>query len=151
VSDRGNIVIANLYGRGVDGKMVPVRVAPDGTMSGGGGTAEISTITDWTTVNGIAVLTPLVAWTPFADNSNSLLFGFKNEASSAETATFTLQTSEDGVLPCKGLKYLYDLDPGEHDVFVSPTPLLRRYWRLSVTPLAAGPINASFIVRHIPR
>lgn len=147
----GNIVIANLYGRTAAGAMRPVRVSDDGTMSGGAGAAALVTITDWTTVNGVVVLTPLIAWTPFADTSEALVIGFRNEITSAENASFVLETSEDGVLPAKGLRYLFDLAPGEHDVWESAAPLLRRYWRLSVTPAAAGPLNVAYITRHIPR
>lgn len=150
MSAAGNLVIANLYGRTAAGTMRPVRVSDDGTVSGGVG-AALATITGWTTVAGIIVLTPLIAWTPFADTNGALVIGFRNEATSVGNVSFLLETSEDGVLPAKGLRYIYDLAPGEHDVWESAAPLLRRYWRLSVTPAAAGPASASYTVRGVPR
>lgn len=150
MSERGNIVLANLYGRSPGGAMRPVRVGDDGALSGGVGGA-LATHTAWTEVNGLMVLTPLIAFTPFADTSVALVIGFTNKAGSLNNATFVLETSEDGVLPAKGLRYLYDLAPGEHDVWESGAPLLRRYWRLSVQPTAGGPVSVAFGARHIPR
>lgn len=148
MSRDGNIVIANLYGRTAAGTMRPVRVNDDGTMSGA---AALVTLIDWTPVAAVAVLTPLIAFTPFADTSAALIIGFRNEVTSAEAATFVLETSEDGVLPAKGLRYQFDLEPGEHDVWESSVPLLRRYWRLSVQPATVGPVNVAFVVRHAAR
>lgn len=146
MGDEGNVVVAHLYGRGVDGKPTPVRVGPSGGL---GGPPE--TVIDWVETAGVVVLTPLVPFTPMADVAAAFLFGMRVASGSADGALFIVETSEDGVTPSKGLRYTYEVAPGEHDVYESPPVLLRRYWRLSVQPLAAGPCKVSHLVRQIVR
>ena len=131
------------------GAMRPLRVTDSGALS----TAPlpVETITDWTEVGNVLVLTPLVPFTPFADAAEVLVFGLRVQGDSVDGARFIVDASEDGVLPAKSAHYEFDLVAGEHDVFETPRPLVRRYWRLAVQPANAGPAKVAFIVRRIPR
>lgn len=141
----GNLVIANVYGRTADGKALPFLVGPSGGLAPGP-----VTVTDWTTVADVAVLTPLVPWTNFADAASAVILGMRVESDSADGATFIIDASEDGVLVAKSSHLEYVLSAGEHDVLVL-SPLMLRYLRLAVQPTNGGICKVSFLVRRIPR
>lgn len=146
MSNDGNIVIANLYGRGPTGLPVPLALGPGGGIAGG-----MITVADWQAAPiETAVLTPLLAYAPLGDEASAILFGMRVESDSAVGATFVVEASEDGVKPIKSLSYSFVLAPGEHDAFVTAVPVMFRYWRFAFTP-DGGIAKVSSIVRKLPR
>jgi hypothetical protein len=142
----GNRVIANVYGRAPDGTVRPLLVGASGGLAG---SPLIDTA--WATVAGVVALTPLVAWRAFADNSGVVMFSLRVEADSADGATFIVEASDDGVLAAKSHTVQIALAVGEHDVWITASPLIIRYLRLSVQPAVAGPAKVSYQVQRIPR
>lgn len=147
MSGQSNIVLANLYGRNAAGQMRPVAVSDAGVLSAD---PAVETLTDWTDVTAPTVVS-LVGFTAFGDTCRGLIIGMRCANGSADSAVFAIETSEDGLRPAKSFKNEYLLAPGEHDVWESNMPLLRRYFRLTVQPLATGPCDVSFLVRRVPR
>jgi hypothetical protein len=146
----GNVVLATMYGRTASRQLRPIAVSEDGLLPGGSELA--ATVTDWTTVLGITALTPLIAFTPFADTCRQLLLGMKVAAGSHDGGVFIVETSEDGETPALSGTEQLALRQGEHDVWESAFPLLRRYFRLSVQPLVnGGPTDVAYMVRRIVR
>ncbi len=145
---RGNIVVANLYGRADDGSSRAVRVDAQGSMLASPAPVDV---TPFAAPAAIPVLTPLVAWTPFADTAAALIFGMKVDAAATDGATFIIEGSEDGVTPAKSYAMQFALLAGEHEVYVTPMPILVRYWRMSVQPTNAGPTRVAWNLRRVPR
>jgi hypothetical protein len=140
-----NLVVANVYGRGPDGSALPLAVS----AAGGLGAAPVVTKA-WTVVAGVNVLTPLVAFAAFGDDTAALIFGMRCEADAADGATFLIEMSEDGVNVAKSFAVQYLLIAGEHDVYVV-NPVLLRYARLSVQPSSGGVTKVGYALRRIPR
>jgi hypothetical protein len=144
-----NVVLANVYGRAPSGAMRPLLVTESGGLLGELPPEEI---VPWTIQVGLNALTPLVAFTPFGDDCKALLFGMKTLFSGLHPATFFVETSEDGATPAKGHGYVYELARGEHDVWESDVPLLRRFFRLSAKPsVNGGPSDVAWMVRRLVR
>lgn len=144
-----NTVIANLYGRGPTGKARPLRVTEEGGLTVT--PPAPVTVIDWDAPIVVPVLTPLVAWAPYADDSAMLIVGMKVADDAADGATFIVESSEDGVTPSISGHLEFPLTAGQHDVWESPNPLIRRYYRLAVQPTGAGPTKIQFIFRRVPR